>query len=199
MFTDSESQGLTWGFDGGERLYFKETHSNISNSSTTWLMSFNFYITTNNSYTIPDPLTYFPFARGEPFFYNDTPMGVGYLSYAVPIGNWGLLGASLLSLSSGYYDSIDIIDDETIWGFQTTKNLTIGMEIRKSIFSKTDGVLVLFYYDYVHDFGTTSRTTIESTSPPFIVNYLLLIATGSVVFIGLIIVFFFRKYHDMKG
>ena len=193
VFVVSQNEGLTWGFDAGEKHYFKETNIQIQNSSTTASLSFSYYIITRDNYTIPDPLTYFPFARGEPFFYNDTPVMAGYLSFAVPIGNWDILETLFLSLSSGYYDTSTIINDETTWGFQTTKNLADGVESRKSIFSKTDGVLLSFLYENAHDFGYTIRIIIEKVAPPLVINNIILVAGGSVIFIGLLGAYFFKR------
>jgi hypothetical protein len=196
LVVDSQNEELSWGFDAGQKLYFKQTEASITNSTTTFSISFNFYIITQDNYTIPDPLTYFPFARGEPFFYNDTPVMEGYISFAVPIGNWDLLEAYLLSHYSSYYDTIIIIDDETTWGFQTTLNLTTSVETRRSIFSKTDGVLISALYECVIYFGHTHRSLIERVAPPLVIDNLILMIGGAVIFLVLLGTYFFKKPRE---
>ena len=198
IVVDSQNQGLMWGFDASKKLCFKDTQIRIHNSTTIASLTFNIYIITRNNYTIPDPLTYFPLAREEPFFYNDTPAMTGPLAYAVPIGNWGLLETVFLSLSSSYYDSIITLDDVTTWGFQTTKNRTDGIETRKSIFSKTDGIWLSALYELALDFGYTSREILERVTPPFEINSPIIVARGSIIFIGLLVVYFFRRLMARK-
>ena len=189
----SQNDGLSWGFEAGQKLYFKETDLWMHNETTTSSLSFHFYLVTFDNYSIPDNLTYFPIARGETFFYNDTSVMTGYFSFAVPIGNWDLLGTSFLSLFSSYYNTIDIINDETSWGFQTTLNLTNNVETRKSIFSKTDGIIVLNLYEYANDIGFTSRSIIERVVPPFSVYNLALVTGGVVIFIIALGVYFIKR------
>jgi hypothetical protein len=191
---DSQDEGLSWGFDAGQKLYFKQTETSITNNTTTFSISFNFYMITQDNYTIPDPLTYFPFARGEPFFYNDTPVMEGYISFAVPIGNWDLLEAYFLSHYSSYYDTITIIDDETTWGFQTILNTTGGVETQKSIFSKTDGVLISNLYEFDISFlSITLRSVIERIAPPLMIDNLILVIGGVVIVLVLLGTYFFTK------
>ncbi len=190
---DSQDEGLSWGFDGGQKLYFKQTESWITNNITTYSTSFNFYLITQDNYTIPEPLTYFPFAKGEPFFYNDTSVMSGYLSFAVPVGNWDLLETYFLSHYSTYFDTITIIDDVTTWGFQTILNTTGGVETRRSIFSMTDGVLISNLYEFEISLGYTSRSVIERIAPPLMIDNLILVIGGVVIALVLLGIFFFKK------
>ena len=189
----SQNNGLSWGFDAGEKLFFKETDFWMHNETTISSLSFFCYLVTLDNYTIPDNLTYFPVARGETFFYNDTPVMGGYFSFAVPIGNWDLLETCILSLSSSYFDTVDIIDDESSWGFQTTVNLTGHVETRKSIFSKNDGIVVLNVYEYANDIGFTSRSIIERVAPPFSIYNLTFAIGGVTIFIIALGVYFFKR------
>ena len=197
VFADSQTHGLTWGFTPGDKFYFKETH--ISNSSSAVsTSSFEYYLIAEDYLTIQDPLTFFPIDREETFYYNGTPVMTGRLYFAIPIGNWDLLEDTYISSYSSYFDTIDIIDEENYWGFWTTNsltanNLSYAEESQITIFSKTDGVLVSFLYERIHSWGDTSSTLVERVSPPLILNIPVLIAGGSVVFVGLLVVYFFRR------
>jgi hypothetical protein len=198
VLVESQTHGLSWGFNSGERFYFKETK--ISNSSSTVAtLSREYYVVAKDNYTIPDPLTYFPFAREETFYYNGTPVMTGRLDFAVPIGNWHLLDDTYRSIHSSYYDTIDIIDEENYWSFRTTKNLTTTEESRISIFSKTDGVLASFLYEVVIDIGYKISFLVERVAPPLILNITILIAGGSIIFVGLMVVYFFRRLRSIAN
>ena len=195
ILVDSQTHGLAWGFTPGERFYFKETH--ISNSSSTIsTSSFEYYLIAEDYLTIQDPLTFFPIDREETFYYNGTQKKTGRIYFAVPIGNWDLLGNTYISSYSNDYDTIDIIDEENHWGFQTTTNLTFSEESRISIFSKTDGVLVSLLYEKTYDFGHTTSVLVERVTPPLNFNNPVLIAGGSIIFIGLLGLYFFRRLRS---
>ncbi len=195
VLVDSQTHGLTWGFTPGDKFYFKETH--ISNSSNTvYTLSFEYYLIAEDYLTIQDPLTFFPIDREETFYINGTPVMTGRLDFAIPIGNWDLLEDTYISSYSSYYDTIDIIDDENYWGFWTTNNLSYAEESKITIFSKTDGVLVSFLYERIYGFGDTISTLVERVSPPLILNIPVLIAGGSVAFVGLLGVYFFRRLRS---
>ena len=195
ILVESQNHGLTWGLTSGERYYFKETQ--ISNSSSTVAtLSREYYVVARDNYTIPDPLTYFPFAREETFYYNGTPVMTGRLDFAVPIGNWDLLEDTYRSIHSSYYDTIAIINEIEYWGFRTTKNLTTTEESRISIFSKTDGVLVSFLYEVVFEIEYNISFLVERVAPPLILNIPVLIAGASIIFIGLVGVYFFKRLRS---
>ena len=201
VLVDSQTHGLTWGFTSGDKFYFKETHlSNISNTVST--LSLEYYLIAEDYLTIQDPLTFFPIDREATFYINGTPVMSGRLYFAIPIGNWDLLKDTYISSYSSYFDTIDIIDDENYWGFRTTNNLSYlsnlsyAEESQISIFSKTDGVLVSLLYESIHSFGVTRSTLVERVSPPLILNIPVLIAGGSVAFVGLLGVYFFRRLRS---
>lgn len=192
---ESQTHGLAWGFTPGDKFYFKETYiSNSSNTISTF--SFEFYLIAEDYLTIQDPLTFFPIDREETFYYNGTPVMTGRLYFAVPIGNWDLLEDTYISSYSNSFDTIDIIDEENHWGFRTTTNLTYREESRISIFSKIDGVLVFFLYEVTYDFGHTTSVLIERVAPPLNLNNPFLIAGVSIIFVGLLGVYFFRRLRS---
>ncbi|MBY8998965.1 MAG: hypothetical protein KGD60_14655 [Candidatus Thorarchaeota archaeon] len=195
VLVESQTHGLAWGFTPGERFYFKETH--ISNSSSTvYTSSFEYYLIAEDYLTIQDPLTFFPIDREETFYYNGTQVMSGRLYFAVPIGNWDLLEGTYISSYSSYYDTIDIIDEETSWGFRTTKNLSYVEVSQITIFSKTDGVLVFFLYERIYSFGDTNSVLVERVTPPLNFNNPVLIAGASIIFIGLLVLYFFRRLRS---
>jgi len=195
VLVDSQTHGLTWGFTPGDKFYFKETH--ITNSSSTIsTFIFEYYLIAEDYLTIQDPLTFFPIDREETFYYNGTPVMTGRLYFAIPIGNWDLLEDIYISSYSSYFDTIDIIDEENYWGFRTTNNLSYAEEPQITIFSKTDGVLVSFLYERIYSWGDTRSTLVERVSPPLILYIPVLIAGGSVAFVGLLGVYFFRRLRS---
>ena len=196
ILVESQNQGLTWGLTSGERFYFKERVSTDSVNRTTVTSSREYYVVARDNYTIPDPLTYFPVAREETFYNNGTPVMTGRLDFAVPVGNWDLLEYTYRSIHSSYYDTIDIIDEEDYWGFRTIKNLTTTEESRISIFSKADGVLASFLYEVVLGIGHNISILVERVAPPLILNIPVLIAGASIIFIGLVGVYFFKRLRS---
>ncbi len=121
---------------------------------------------------------------------------LGAFFFAVPIGNWDLLEDTYISSYSNGFDTISIIDEENYWGFQTTTNLTYREDSRISIFSKIDGVLVFFQYKVTFDFGHTTSVSIERIAPPLNLNNPVLIAGVSIIFVGLLGVYFSRRLRS---
>ncbi|NHI88766.1 MAG: hypothetical protein EAX87_04530 [Candidatus Thorarchaeota archaeon] len=200
ILVDSQDQGLAWGFNAGEKVYFRETITTITSDNTTSTISFGFYITTKDNYTIPDPLTDLPYAREEAFFYNNTPAYIPYLGFAVPIGNWDLLETVFLSDSSNNYSSIAMIGNDTAWGFRTTLNGTFTAEIRKSVFSKMDGILLssIFISTMTFPIHHSYSEVVERVAPPFLLNYAILAAGGGIMFIGLLVVYVFTRFRSSR-
>lgn len=195
ILVESHNQGLTWGFNSGERFYFKETsRSNIS--STVVTLSREYYVVAKDNYTIPDPLLYFILAREQTFFYNGTQLKGGDFAFAVPIGNWDLLEDVYLSSYSSSFDTIAIIDEETSWGFRTTENNTYREISYLFIFSKTDGVLVSLLIESIHDTGHKSSIFVKRVAPPLIINNLVLIAGAFIISIGLVGAYFFKRLRS---
>lgn len=200
ILVDSQDQGLAWGFNAGEKVYFRETFSSTSSDNTTSTISFGFYITTKDNYTIADPLTDLPFASEEPFFYNSTPTMTGWFKFGVPIGNWSLLEAVFLSDNSDNYSSMAIISNDTAWGFRTTLNDTFTAEIRESVFSKIDGIVLSSIYMFASTFPVfiSIRIVDERVAPPFLINYTIIAAGGGIMFVGLLIAYVFTRYRSTR-
>ncbi len=195
VLCESQTHDLAWGFTPGDKFYFKETYiSNSSNTISTF--SFEYYLIAEDYLTIQDPLTFFPIDREETFYYNGTQTNTGRIFFAVPIGNWDLLEDTYISSYSNGFDTISIIDEENYWGFQTTTNLTYREDSRISIFSKIDGVLVYVLYEVNYDFGHTTSVLIERIAPPLNLNNPVLIAGVSIIFVGLLGVYFFRRLRS---
>jgi hypothetical protein len=198
ILVDSQNQGLTWGFDAGKRFYFEETDTLHRNESIVGSLSFRYYIVANNNYTITDPLTLFPLAKEKAYFHNGSlvpPPGPGYFGFAVPIGNWDLLETVFISQYSIYYDEISIIDEETKWGFQTSRNSTELEESRRYVFSKSDGVLLTLQFETTPFVGpiTSKGTHIDRINAPLPINSILFVAYSSIILIVLVGVYFSRK------
>jgi hypothetical protein len=200
ILVDSQDQGLAWGFIAGEKVYFRETITTANYDNTTSTISFNFYITTKDNYTIPDPLTDLPYAMEETFFYNDTPTNEPHLPFAVPIGNWNLLEAVFLSSISDNYSSIAMIGNDTAWGFRTTLNDTFTATIRKSVFSKTDGIVLSSIYMFTSSFYVhySVRDVVERVAPPFLINCRILAAGGGIMFVSLLVVYVFTRFRSTR-
>ena len=197
ILVESQTHGLAWGFSSGEKIYFKETQTIIDSNSTTNQLILRYYVVTKDNYTIPDPLTSFPLAREDTYFYNGTLLLAGRLGIAVPIGNWDLLEDTFCSIHSSSYDTVVIINEEDYWGFQTKWNLTYSENSRTTIFSKTDGVLVSLLYEADYEINHTIDVLIERVPPPLIIDNLVVIAGASVVIVGVIVIYFFRRLrHD---
>lgn len=195
IMVDSQAHGLTWGFTPGERFYFKETHI-WNSSSTISTSSFEYYLIAEDYLTIQDPLTFFPIDREETFYYNGTQSNTGRIYFAVPIGNWDLLTDTYISSYSNDFDTIDIIDEENYWGFRTTIEQLYAEVCQISIFSKTDGVLVSLLYEYTYNFELKISTFVERIAPPLNLNNPFLIAGVSIIFVGLLGVYFFRRLRS---
>lgn len=200
ILVDSENQGLTWGFNAGEKVYFRETITSTDYDNTTSTIIFDQYITTKGNYTIQDPLTDLPYAVEETFFYNNTPTHAPNLPFAVPIGNWDLLETVFLSHNPENYSSMAIISNETAWGFRTTKNGTFTAETRVSVFSKSDGILLSLVYTFRTSFFDyfSVRDVIERVAPPFLLNYTILAAGGGIMFVGLLVVYVFTRLRSTR-
>ena len=198
VLVESQSHGLTWGFGSGEKIYFNETQTIIDSNSTTNTLILRYYVVTRDNYTIPDPLTYFPLASEDTYFYNGTLLLAGRFNFAVPIGNWDLLEDTFRSIHSSSYDAIVIIDEEEYWGFQTTWNLTHSENSRTSIFSKSEGVLVSLLYEADYEIGHRINILIERVTPPLIIDNLVVMAGGSIIFIGLVSVYFFKRLRSSE-
>lgn len=198
VLVQSQAHGLTWGFTPGEKFYYKETF--ISNrSSTISTSSFEYYLVAGEHLTIQDPLTFFPIDREETFYYNGTPVMSGRIYFAVPIGNWDLLKDIYISSYSSYYDTIEIIDEEKYWGLRTAQNLTYVEENRITIFSKTDGVLVSLLNERIYIFNDTTSILVERSTPPLTIYIPVLMAGGSIIFVGLLVVYFFRRLRSTSN
>jgi hypothetical protein len=200
ILVDSQDQGLAWGFNAGEKVYFRETISSTSYDNTTSTISFGLYITTKDNYTIPDPLTDLPFASEESFFYNSTSTMSGQFKFGVPIGNWSLLETVFLSDNSENYSSMAIISNDTAWGFRTTSNDTFTSIIRKMVFSKMDGIVLSSIYMFATTFPGYYSVKIvdERVAPPFLLNYAILAAGGGIMFVGLLVVYVFTRFRSTR-
>ena len=198
VLVQSQAHGLTWGFTPGEKIYYKETH--ISNSSSAVsTSSFEYYLIAEDYLTIQDPLTFFPIDREETFYYNGTPVLSGRIYFAVPIGNWDILKDIYISSYSSYYDTIEIIDEENYWGLRTTQNQTYVEEIGTTIFSKNDGVLVTLLHERIYSLNDTTTVLVERISPPLTIYIPVLIAGGSIIFVGLLVAYFFRRLRSTSN
>ena len=200
ILVDSQDQGLAWGFNAGEKVYFRETITMTNTDNTTSAIIFGFYITTKDNYTIPNPLTELPYAMEETFFYNNTPTNEPYLPFAVPIGNWDLLETVFLSGNSDNYSSIAMIGNDTAWGFRITLNDTFTSTIRKMVFSKMDGIVLSSIYMFSTTFPSyySVRIVDKRVAPPFLLNYAILAAGGGIMFVGLLVVYVFTRFRGAR-
>jgi hypothetical protein len=163
------NQGLFYRMDDGNRFYY------------TWELSKHDVLTTseiiyieieNASKPIPDPLTYLDDLDHIDIhisYENDTSMGFEILIFlymeffAFPVGNWSLitsLATADLSglLPAGSWD-VDMRQDSEIWGFSykiddsDTAQVDVWVE-----YSKFDGMMSYFYFDY---WNTTTSESIN--------------------------------------
>lgn len=193
ILVDSQTHGLIWGFEPGEKFYFKETHTSSVSNSTVRTLSFEFYLIAGDYLEIPDPLTNFPIDREDTFFLNGTNVMAGGLYFAVPIGNWELLESTYSSFYSSYYDTINYIDEDTIWGYMTTLDYEDRVESRTYLFSKTDGVIVSLSYQITHDTFYNLSILVERIPPPVDITVIGFILGGFSILIIVCGVYFLRR------
>ena len=193
----THSQGLEWGFQEGDRFDFVETYTEDDPENPIHIQM-DYYLIAPEASVIPDPLTVNDsvlLRRADIYFRNGTKIPSPGIRFAVPIGNWSLLTEIRSATNEMYYQSGEILDEPSYWGFSYDEGGNWSSSTTRFEFAKVDGVLLTIVYTASDIYTNISHTmtVVRVTSFTMDPTILGLVAIGGLTILVIVLLIWERR------